>query len=78
MQDQRLVSNNYSQPVSLTVCIHQGLFLSPLVFIIVMEALSHKFQVSCANVDKVYVLEKFPCVVCLAVVLSKLSLMHKL
>ena len=78
MQDQKLVSNSYSQPVNLTVCIHQGLIFSRLLFIIVMEALSHKFQVSCTIVGKVYVLEEFPCVVCLACVLSKLSLMHKL
>ena len=36
-----------SEPFKVTVGVHQGSVLSPLLFIIVMEALSREFRVSC-------------------------------
>ena len=41
------VSSNYIQPVNVAVGAHQESALSPLLFIIVMEALLPKFQVEC-------------------------------
>ena len=41
------VSNTYSNPINVSVGVHQGSVLSPLLFIIVMEALSREFRVGC-------------------------------
>ena len=41
------VGNMFSESVDVTVGVHQGSVLSPLLFIIVMEALSQEFRVGC-------------------------------
>ena len=46
-QSQIRVGNDYSEPVNVTVGVHQGSVLSPLLFIIVMEALSQEFRTGC-------------------------------
>ena len=38
------IANSYSNPINVSVGVHQGSVLSPLVFIIVMEALSREFR----------------------------------
>ena len=41
------IANSYSNPVNISVGFHQGSVLSPLLFIIVMEALSREFRIGC-------------------------------
>ena len=41
------VSGEYSEPFNVKVGVHQGSVLSPLLFIIVMEALSREFRTGC-------------------------------
>ena len=41
------VDCEYSDVFSVNVCVHHGSVLSPLLFFIVLEALSHKFQTGC-------------------------------
>ena len=41
------VGSSYSEPIDVSVCVHQGSVLSPLLFIIVMEALSREFRTGC-------------------------------
>ena len=43
-QSHVLVGDEYSEEFEVTVSVHQGLVLSLLLFIIVLEALSHKFH----------------------------------
>ena len=39
------IANSYSNPVNVSIGVHQGSVLSPLLFIIVMEALSREFRI---------------------------------
>ena len=41
------VGSEYSDPIDVSVGVHQGSVLSPLLFIIVMEALSQEFRTGC-------------------------------
>ena len=41
------IANSYSNPVNVSVGVHQGSVLSPLLFITVMEALSREFRIRC-------------------------------
>ena len=41
------INSSYSAEFNVTVGVHQGSVLSPLLFIIVMEALSQEFQTGC-------------------------------
>ena len=41
------ITNSYSNPINVSVGVHQGSVLSPLLFIIVMEALSCEFRTGC-------------------------------
>ena len=41
------VGSSYSEPINVSVGVHQGSVLSPLLFIIVMEALSIEFRTGC-------------------------------
>ena len=41
------IANSCSNPVNVSVGVHQGSVLSPLLFIIVMEALSREFRIGC-------------------------------
>ena len=41
------ITNCYSNPINISVEVHQGSVLSPLLFIIVMEALSREFRTGC-------------------------------
>ena len=41
------VGSSYSEPIEVSVGVHQGSVLSPLLFIIVMEALSQEFRTGC-------------------------------
>ena len=41
------VNNSFSEELQVKVGVHQGSVLSPLSFIMVLEALSHKFRVGC-------------------------------
>ena len=41
------VNGQFSDEFNIKFCVHQGAVLSPLVFIIVMEALSREFRVGC-------------------------------
>ena len=41
------ITNSYSNPINVSVEVHQGSVLSPLLFIIVMEALSLEFRTGC-------------------------------
>ena len=41
------ITNCYSKPIIVSVSVHQGSVLSPLLFIIVMEALSCEFRIGC-------------------------------
>ena len=41
------ITNSYSDPVNVSVGVHQGSVLSPLLFVIVMEALSCEFRIGC-------------------------------
>ena len=56
------ITNSYSNPINVSVGVHQESVLSLLLFIIVMEALSHKFRTGCPwellyTVDLVIVVE---------------------
>ena len=42
------VGSCYSEPINVSVGVHQGSVVSPLLFIIVMEALSIEFRPGCA------------------------------
>ena len=46
-QSRVTVNNSYSEPINVSVGVHQGSVLSPLPFIIVMEVLSREFRVGC-------------------------------
>ena len=41
------ITNSYSNPINVSVRVHQRSVLSPLLFIIAMEALSHEFRSGC-------------------------------
>ena len=41
------ITNSYSNPIIISVGVHQGSVLSPLLFITVMEALSEEFRTGC-------------------------------
>ena len=41
------INSSYSAEFNVTVGVHQGSVLSPLLFIIVMEALSQEFRTGC-------------------------------
>ena len=41
------ITSCYSKSTNVSVCVHQGSVLSSLLFIIVMEALSHEFSIEC-------------------------------
>ena len=41
------ITNSYNNPINVSVRVHQGSVLSPLLFIIAMEALSHEFRSGC-------------------------------
>ena len=41
------VGSSYSDPIDVPVGVHQGSVLSPLLFIIVMEALAREFRTGC-------------------------------
>ena len=41
------ITNSYSNPIKVPVGVHQGSVLSPLLFIIVMKALSREFRTGC-------------------------------
>ena len=41
------ITNSYSNPINVSVGVHQGSVLSPLLFIIVMKALSREFRTGC-------------------------------
>ena len=41
------ITNSYSNPISVPVGVHQESVLSPLLFIVVMEALSCEFRTGC-------------------------------
>ena len=41
------VTSSFSEEFEVKVGVHQGSVLSPLLFIIVLEALSHEFHVRC-------------------------------
>ena len=41
------IINSYSNPINVSVEVRQGTVLSPLLFIIVMEALSREFRTGC-------------------------------
>ena len=41
------VGSSYSEPIDVSVSVHQGSVLSPLLFIIIMEALSREFRTGC-------------------------------
>ena len=41
------IANSYSNPVNVSVGVHQGSVLSPLLFIIVIEALSRESRIGC-------------------------------
>ena len=43
------ITNSYSNPIKVLVGVHQGSVLSPLLFIIVMEALSRDFRTGCRS-----------------------------
>ena len=44
---QKSITNCYSKHITVSVSVHQGSVLSPLQFIIAMEALSHEFRIRC-------------------------------
>ena len=46
-QSRAQVNSSSSEPFKVTVSVHEGSALSPLLFNIVMEALSREFRVSC-------------------------------
>ena len=41
------VNNSYSKPINVSVGIHQGSVLSPLLFVILLSALFREFSVKC-------------------------------
>ena len=41
------ITNSCSNPINVSVGVHQGPVLSPLLFIIVMEVQSHEFRTGC-------------------------------
>ena len=56
------ITNSYSNPINVSVGVHQESVLSLLLFIIVMEALSHEFRTGCPwellyTIDLVIVVE---------------------
>ena len=46
-QSKTRITNSYCNPVIVSVGVHQGSVLSPLLFVIVMEAISCEFRIGC-------------------------------
>ena len=44
------ITNSYSNPINVSVGVHQGLVLNPLLFIIVTEAISREFRTGCQSI----------------------------
>ena len=44
------ITNSYSNPINVSVGVHQGFVLNPLLFIIVTEAISREFRTGCHSI----------------------------